>query len=113
MSIFGADKKQDERLDAIEEHLRAVTGDLARARIAIANIRADIMSLKSALREKVAADDLDPAILDFNENLGKARVTYERLEQATLEQWDSAQQQLSDSLKSMEEVLEEVPCQVG
>ncbi len=107
MSIFGADKEQDQRLDAIEEHLRTLTDDLARARLGIAGNRAVVLGLQATIEEKLQADDFDPAIMEFSEQLGKARVVFGQVEAATNEQWVAMQGQLSESLDAAEAFLEE------
>jgi hypothetical protein len=107
VSIFGADKEQDQRLDAIEEHLRTLTDDLARARLGIAGNRAVVLGLQATIEEKLQADDFDPAIMEFSEKLGKAREVYGQLEEATNEQWAAMQGQLNESLDAAETFLEE------
>ena len=97
MSIFGADKEQDKRLDAIEEHLRTLTEDLARARLGIAGNRAIVLGLQAAMEEKLQADDFDPAVMEFSEKLGQARVVFGQLEEATNEQWAAMQGQLNQA----------------
>jgi hypothetical protein len=107
MSIFGTDKEQDSRLDAIEEHLRTLTEDLARARLGIAANRAVVIGLQAAIEEKLQADDFDPAVMEFSEKLGQARVVFGQLEEATNEQWVAMQGQLNESLDTAEAFLEE------
>ena len=82
MGLFGDDKRQDERLDALERHIRAVTEtvqrnqlDIAACRIGILAVQAEIdaaaEAIQSRLDEKVSTDDVDPVLQELNKELGE------------------------------------------
>jgi len=91
MGIFGNDKEQDARIEALEGHVRLLTeilqetqGDLARGRIAI-------LALKAQVDEKVSAEDVDPTIVKLNEDLAVARKQLDKSSAAASESWNELQ----------------------
>jgi len=101
MGIFGDDKKQDERIAALEGHVRtltetvqAVQADLARGHIAI-------LELRAKTDEKVSAADVDPAIAKLNKDLGQAREKLDKASAAASESWAELQGGVRDSFEKL------------
>ncbi len=112
MGLFGDDKRQDERLDALEQHIRAVTEtvqrnqlDIAACRIGILAVQAEIdaaaEAIQSRLDEKVSTDDVDPVLQELNKELGEARVRLEESSQAAAETWSTLQGGLRDAFETL------------
>ena len=118
MGLFGDDKRQDERLDALEQHLRALTEtvqqnqlDIAGCRIAIialqAELEATIEAVQKRLDEKVSTKDVDPVLKELNDELGQARARAEESEQAAVETWGTLQSGVRDAFQTLRTSLDE------
>lgn len=101
MGIFGDDKLQDERIAALEDHIRKLTqtvyanqADLTEARIAILKLQAEV-------DEKISVTDVDPAVVGLNEELGKAREQLEKSKSAAAESWSALQAGVNDAFDSL------------
>ena len=91
MGIFGDDKKQDERIAALEEHVRALTETVQANQLDLAEGRIAILALQSKVDEKVSAADVDPAMVKLNQELGVARRQLEEASNAASESWATLQ----------------------
>lgn len=107
MGIFGNDKEQDERIEALEAHVRLLTqivqetqGDLARSGIAI-------LALKAQVDEKVSAEEVDPAIVKLNDQLATARVELEKSSTAASEGWNELQGGVRDAFKTLRKSVDQ------
>ena len=112
MGLFGDDKRQDERLDALERHIRALTEtvqrnqlDIAACRIGILSIQPEIEAaaeaIQSRLDEKVSTDDVDPVLQELNKELGEARGRLEESSQAAAATWSTLQGGLRDAFETL------------
>ena len=101
MGIFGDDKFQDERIAALEEHVRIITQNQQAGQVALAKARIAILRLESAIDDKVSAADVDPAVVELNEQLGKARVELERSKAAAAEGWSALQAGVNDTFEKL------------
>ncbi len=99
---------QDERIDALEEHVREGSAMLAEVVQALANHTAALLVLDSELRQKVSASDVDPAINKLNEGLGKARKSMQEVEAATQETWSEVQKASNDFVSELQDSIAEV-----
>ena len=114
MGLFGDDTRQNERLDALELHVRAVTEavlqnqlDVAEARIGMMAIRADVQALQGELEGKVSAGEVDPVFGELNRELGAARDRLEESSQAAAETWATLQDGLFESLETLRDSVDE------
>ena len=73
MGIFGDDKLQDQRLDALENHIRKLTQTVQANQADLAETQIAILGLQAKVDEKISAADVDPTIVKLNEELATAR----------------------------------------
>ena len=118
MGLFGDDKRQDERLDALEQHIRVLTEtvqqnqlDIAVCRIGMLAIQAEIetaaKAIKDRLDEKVSSSEIDPVLKELNTELGQARVRLEESSEAAVETWGTLQGGLRDAFDALRTSLED------
>lgn len=118
MGLFGDDKRQDERLDALEQHIRILTEtvqqnqlDIAVCRIGMLAIQAEIetaaKAIKDRLDEKVSSSEIDPVLKGLNTELGQARVRLEESSEAAVETWGTLQGGLRDAFDALRTSLED------
>jgi len=107
MSIFGNDKEQDARLDAIEEWLAGLTGVVQKNHLATSQLRIDLMQLQSGVDNKLAEEDFDPAIMQLNDRLANARVKYEEAKSAAASNWTSLQAIAMQALEELDQELQD------
>jgi hypothetical protein len=85
MGIFGDDKLQDERIAALESHVRMLTETVQANQADLAEGRIAILKLQAQIDEKVSASDVDPTIVKLNQELGIARQELEEASKAASE----------------------------
>ncbi len=107
MGIFGDDKLQDERIAALEGHVRELTQTVQANQTDLAEARIAILKLQAEVDEKVSATDVDPAIVDLNEELGKAREELERSKGAASESWANLQGNVNNAFDSLRTSVKE------
>ena len=107
MGLFGNDKEQDARLDALEAHVRAISEAIQQTQLDVMKTNISLIRLESALGEKVDADEVDPVIAVLNEQLGEAREEYERMAAAASESWASLHAGASDAVQALRTGVEE------
>ena len=118
MGLFGDDKRQDERLDALEQHIRILTEtvqqnqlDIAVCRIGMLAIQAEIetaaKAIKDRLDEKVSSSEIDPVLKGLNTELGQARERLEESSEAAVETWGTLQGGLRDAFDALRTSLED------
>ena len=107
MGIFGADKQQDERIDAIEEWLQGLTAVVQKQNLALAELRLDVMKLKNQLGDKLSESDVDPAIVTLSEKLTQARILAREAADAAETGWRNLQQAALDALDELDQELDE------
>jgi hypothetical protein len=101
MGIFGNDKLQDERIAALEEHIRVLTETVQANQADLAKIWIEILGLEAQVDEKVSASDVDPTIVKLNEDLATARKELEKSSAAASESWATLQSGVRDAFKSL------------
>ena len=101
MGIFGDDKLQDERLEALEGHVRALTQTVQANQADLAEAHIAILQLQAEVDDKVSEADVDPAVVSLNEDLGRAREELERSKAAASESWATLQGGVNDAFESM------------
>ena len=101
MGIFSHFREQEERLEALEQHVRLVTEAVQQNQIDIAAGLLALVSVQVQLDEKVAMEDVDPAIREMNEKLGVAREKFAEAKDAAGESWLTLQDGMSDALRTL------------
>jgi len=101
MGIFGDDKLQDERIAALEKHVRTLTETMHANQADLVEGRIAIFKLQSRIDEKVSSADVDPAIVKINQDLAKARIQLEKSSAAASESWATLQDGVRDSFETM------------
>ena len=107
MSLFGNDKEQDARLDAIEEWLQGLTAVVQKNHLAASELRIDFLQLQSRVDSKLSEEDFDPTMIQLNDRLAQARVKYEAARAAAAENWTSLQNSAMQALEELDRELQE------
>lgn len=107
MGLFGNEKEQDARLDAIEDWLQGLTGVVQKNHLAASQLRIDLMKLQSSVDEKLAAADFDPTVMKLNDSLAQARVKYEAAKSAAADNWTNLQKGAMQALEELDQELQE------
>lgn len=101
MGIFGDDKLQDQRIEALEKHVRALTQTVQANQADIAGSWIAILEVQAHVDEKVSAADVDPTVKELNQRLGEARQQLEKSSAATSESWATLQGGVRDSFETL------------
>lgn len=101
MGIFGDDKMQNERLDALEIHVRGLTETVLDNQVDLAGAWIAIMALQVQIDEKVSAGEIDPTIGKLNQQLGEARNQLEKASSAASDSWATLQGGVQDSFSTL------------
>ena len=112
MGIFGNDKEQDARLDAIEAHIRAISEAIQQTQLDVMRVNIALIRTESALGDKVSAADVDPAISALNEQLGVARAEYERMSAAAEESWSALHDGAAAAMATLRSSVEEARARI-
>ena len=107
MGIFGDDKLQDQRIAALEGHVRGLTQTVQANQADLVEARIAILKLQAEVDEKVSATDVDPAIVDLNKQLGKAREELERSKATASESWATLQGDVNNAFESLRTSVKE------
>ncbi len=106
MGLFGDDDLQDERLNALENHLRRLTEAVQQNQLDLAASQIRVLGLEAQIGEKVSATDFDPIVIDLNEKLGKARVVIEEASKVAEGSWVALQSGVSESVGILRSSIE-------
>ncbi len=101
MGLFGNDDEQDQRLDALEAHVRGLTEAVRRNQLDTVAVRLAVMDLQAQTDEKVGEGDVDPAMATLNERLGKARAQLEEASKAANETWSVLQTEFNGGFEEL------------
>ena len=101
MGIFGNDKLQDERIDALENHVRALTESVQASQVDLAAGWIAILVLQAQVDEKISSSDVDPAMGELNDKLAAARKQLEESSAAASESWATLQSGVRDSFANL------------
>lgn len=101
MGIFGDDKLQDERLDALENHIRELTQTVQANQADLAETQIAILGLQAKVDEKISVADVDPTIVKLNEELATARQELDKTSAAASESWAKLQGGVNDAFESL------------
>ena len=89
MGLFGNDKKQDARIDALESHVRAISEAIQQNQLDVMKLHISMIRMDATVGKKVSTEDIDPGIVSLNEQLGVARQEYEKMSAAAEESWST------------------------
>ena len=103
MGIFSHFEKQEERLDALETHVRFMTEAVQQSQLDIAAGVVALLVLQAQVDEKVSSADVDPVMKDLNEQIGVAREQYNSASAAATESWAKLQGGVQDALGTLRE----------
>ena len=101
MGIFGDDKLQDQRIDALERHVRALTETVQASQVDLAAGWIAILSLQAQVDEKVSSADIDPTLGELNQQLGAAREQLAKSSAAASESWAILQGGVRDAFETL------------
>ena len=101
MGLFGDDKRQDEQIAALEEHLRILTETVQANQVDLIEGRIALLALQAQIDEKVSAADVDPTIVQLNEELTTARDQLDEATAAASESWATLQQGVRDAFETL------------
>lgn len=101
MGIFGDDKLQDERIAALERHIRLLTETVQANQVDLAESRIAILALQAQVDEKISASDVDPTIVKLNQELASAREQLKKSSAVAAESWARFQGEVRDSFESL------------
>ena len=107
MGIFGTDKEQDARLDALESHIRAISEAIHQNQLDVIKLRLALVRMESLLGDKMNTGDVDPAISALNEQLGVAREEYDRMAASAADSWATLHAGATDAVSSLRAAVEE------
>ena len=117
MAIFGTDKEQDARLDALEAHVRAMSEAIQMNQLDVSAIHIMLLGLQAQVDDKIAQGDVDPAITALNEQLAVARAEYDRMSAAAEDSWTTLYAGATDAVNtlrtSVEEASERIQQEIG
>jgi hypothetical protein len=112
MGLFGNDKEQDARLEAIEYHVRLVSDALQQGQLDIAALTVKVIGLQSQLGDKLSEEDFDPSVIALNEQLAAARIEIGKVSSAATESWSSLHSGASDALSTLRTAVESASAEV-
>lgn len=107
MGLFGNDKEQDARIDALESHVRAISEAIQQTQLDVMKVNISLIRTESMLGDKVSSADVDPGIVVLNEQLGVARVEYEKMSAAAEDTWTTLHAGASDALATLRSSVQE------
>ena len=98
MGLFGNDKEQDARIDAMEEFVRALAEAVHQNQLDSITLGVALVRMEAQISGKVSAADVDPALVAFNEQVGVAREEAKRAADAASDSWATLQAGATDAL---------------
>ena len=113
MGLFSHFKEQEQRLEALEDHVRALTESVQQTEIDLASGLVAIFALQAQIDEKVSTEDVDPAIREINELLGKAREQCQKASAAAAENWVKLQESVRESLTALRGSVEKARAKIA
>ena len=101
MGIFGDDKLQDQRIAALERHVRVLTETVQANQVDLAAGWIAILALQAQVDEKVSSSDVDPTLGELNQRLAAARKRFEESSAAASESWATLQGGVRDAFETL------------
>ena len=108
---------QDSRIENLENLVRVGALELLETQAVLVDHTAMLIALGNELSQKVSASNVDPAIVELNDNLKNARVELQKASDVTQEAWEGVQHEASESFqklrKSSAELTERLKKELG
>ena len=108
VATFVGFPRQGARIDLLEAQVRNGTQALQETQIQLADIAASLIAFDNELRKKISASEVDPAIVQLNRNLARARERMLQTADATDEAWDKTQQEADEAFKKLQQSAADV-----
>lgn len=106
MGLFSHFEELEQRVDAVEEFVRALAQSVQRNSIDIASGMSTLLALQTQLNQKISAAEVDPAIGKINAQIGVARDQYAAASEVAAEGWLQLQSGMDDALNAMRASVE-------
>ena len=106
MGLFADDKHQDERLDALEAHVRDLTESTHQIQLDLASGRIAIIQLQAKIDEKISPEDVDPTLIELNDSLAEARKRSQEISAAAKESWATLQSGAREAFEKLRSSVE-------
>ncbi len=107
MGLFADDELQDERLDALEEHVRRLTEMVQMNQLDLIAGQIIALALQAQIDGKVSTDDVDPVISELNSGLGQAREKAAAAAEAASDTWGTLQDGARSAASTLRDSLAE------
>ena len=101
MGIFGDGTSQDDRFDALENHVRLLTETVQRNQADLAAGWIAILALQAQVDEKLSPSDVAPTLDGLKKSLGQVRVELGAASVATAESWSTLQRGVHASFETL------------
>ncbi len=101
MGLSGNDEQQDQRLDALESHIRDLTETVQKNQLDMSGIQIQLIRLESQIGGKVSEEDVDPVIVELNEKLGVARRQLAEASSAAADSWATLQAGVAEAVDTL------------
>ncbi len=101
MGLFGNDEQQDQRLDAMESHIRDLTETVQKNQLEMSEIQIQLLKLEAQVDGKVSEEDVDSVIIGLNEQLGVARRQFGEASSAAADSWSTLQAGVTDAFDTL------------
>ena len=111
-SSLGDDKMQDERIAALENHIRKLTETVHANQADLAEGRIAIFELQAKIDEKVSSSEVDPTIVKLNQDLGTAREQLKQASEAASESWATVQKGAQDAFDTLRTSVQKASDQI-
>ena len=106
MGLFGNDKEQDPRIDALESHVRAISEAIQQTQLDVMKVNISLIRTERMLGDKVSSADVDPGMVALNEQFGVARDEYEKMSAAAEESWTTLHAGAADAMATLRSSVE-------
>ena len=112
MGLFGNDKEQDARIDAMEAFVRAQAEAVHQNQLDTISLGVALVRMEAQISGKVSADDVDPGMAAFNEQLGVAREEARKAADAASDSWATLQAGATDALATLRASADEAKARI-
>ncbi len=102
MDLFGFQAHEEQHVETARV-LRRLVEQVSQLSIDLGQTRVELRKLALRVDGKVAMDDIDPAIVGFNQALADARVKLAEVASAAEENWNTLSDQLDEAVADLNE----------
>ncbi len=107
MGLFGNDKEQDARIDALESHVRAISEAIQQNQLDVASVWLNLIILEAKVADKISTSDVDPSFITLNEQVAAAREDIGRVSAAASDSWSTLHAGATDALSTLRQSVED------